>query len=66
MSEGNQPSDSNNDVEQLRRLAEMLGLDIAPEELAALSNQLGLIESLEQAELHDHPPILRMDAGWHD
>ena len=66
MSEGKQPADASDNLERLTRLADMLRLEIAPEELVALSHQLGVIEALEQAELRDSPPILRMDAGWHD
>jgi len=33
---------------------------------AALSNQLPSIAVLEAFDLDDFPPILRMDAGWHD
>ena len=53
-------------ADQLTRLAEMLGVEIAPEHLAALANQLKLIDELEQSELQDYPPILKMDADWHD
>lgn len=53
-------------AKQLARLAELLGVNIAPEDLAALANQLGLIDALEQSELHDYPPILKMDADWYD
>lgn len=51
---------------QLLKLAEMLSLEIAPEDLAALANQLALIESLEASALREYPPILTMDADWHD
>lgn len=47
-------------------LAEMLRLDIAAEDLTALARQLRLIDALEQSALHDVPPILTMDASWHD
>ena len=50
----------------LARLVEMLGLKIAPEDLAALSQQLRLLEALEIDELEDYAPILKMDAAWHD
>ena len=62
----NQPSDPEIKADQLARLAEMLGVEMAREDLAALSNQLHLIDTLEQAELHDYPPILKMDADWYD
>ncbi len=62
----NQPSDPEIQADQLARLAQMLGLEIALEDLAALSNQLHLIDALEQLELHDYPPILKMDADWYD
>lgn len=53
-------------AERLVRLAETLGLEVAPEDLAALSEQLLLLEALERDELQDYPPILKMDADWHD
>ena len=54
------------DPDQLAKLAELLGLDIAEDDLKALSNQLQLIDALEEAELREVPPILKMDADWHD
>ena len=66
MSNAKKPADPAVSAENLARLAEMLGLEIPPETLAALSTQLGVVEALEQAELQDHPPILKMDAAWHD
>ena len=62
----NQPSDPEIKADQLARLAQMLGVEIAPEDLAALSNHLHLIDTLEQSELQDYPPILKMDADWYD
>ena len=62
----NQPSDPEIKADQLARLAQMLGLEIAAEDLSALSNHLHLIDALEQSELHDYPPILKMDADWYD
>lgn len=62
----NQPPDSAMDPDQLAKLAELLGLDIAEDDLKALSNQLQLIDALEEAELREVPPILKMDADWHD
>ncbi len=53
-------------ADRLAWLAATLGLDIGPEELAALAKQLRALETLERDELQDYPPILRMDAGWHD
>lgn len=52
--------------DRLLRLVEMLGLEIAPEDLETLSMQLRLLEALEQDELQDYAPILKMDADWHD
>lgn len=66
MPNANQTSDVDVKADQLARLAAMLGLEIAPDDLTALSNQLLLIDALEAAELHEFPPILKMDAGWHD
>ena len=66
MLDTNQPTDPEITADQLAWLAQMLDVEIAPEDLAALSNQLHLIDTLEQSELHDYPPILKMDADWHD
>ena len=66
MLDTNQPTDPEITADQLARLAEMLGVEMAREDLAALSNQLHLIDTLEQSELHDYPPILKMDADWYD
>ena len=66
MLDTNQPTDPEITADQLARLAEMLGVEIAREDLAALSNQLHLIDTLDQSELHDYPPILKMDADWYD
>lgn len=59
-------SNVDEDSDRLVRLAEVLGLQIAPEDLAALSPQLRLIDALERDELQDYPPILKMDADWYD
>ncbi len=53
-------------AERLVRFADALGLEVAPEDLAALSEQLRLLEALERDELQDYPPILKLDADWHD
>lgn len=53
-------------VDRLTSLAETQDLDIAPEELAALAKQLRALEALEIDELHEYPPILKMDPRWHD
>ena len=66
MLDTNQPSDPEITADQLARLAQMLGVEMAREDLAALSNQLHLIDTLDQSELHDYPPILKMDADWYD
>ena len=66
MLDTNQPTDPEITADQLARLAEMLGVEMAREDLAALSNQLHLIDTLDQSELHDYPPILKMDADWYD
>ena len=54
------------DTKQLARLANTLGLNIAPEDLAALSKQLDQLGALDRDELQDYPPILKMDADWYD
>ena len=61
-----QPPDADQAADQLAKLAEMLRLDIADEQLAALARQLRRIDELEHAALSDVPPILKMDADWHD
>ena len=70
MSYGRSKSDLNIEGEQVAWLAQVLGLDLAPDELAALaaalSNQLPSIEVLERFDLNDYPPILRLDASWYD
>ena len=70
MSYGRSKSDLKIDAEQLDWLSQILGLDVSPKELdalaAALSNQLPSVDVLERFDLKDYPPILRMDAAWHD
>ena len=66
MHSSNEPSQPEFNAEAINRLAQMLGLEIAPEDLEALSKQLRLMDALEISELHDHPPILKMDADWYD
>ena len=66
MPEKEQPAESETTADQLLRLAEMLRLDLTEEDLAALAEQLRTIDALEQAELGESPPILRMDADWHE
>lgn len=61
-----QPSDPKAKAEQLSRIAELLSLDIDDEDLEALSNQLYLMDALEESALRDYVPILSMDASWHD
>lgn len=61
-----QAAESETTANQLIRLAEMLRLDLAEEDLTALADQLQTIDALEKAELGDFPPILRMDADWHE
>ena len=52
--------------DRLFRLAKLLGLDIPADDLAALAQQLRLLDNLQVDELQDYPPILKMDADWHD
>ncbi|MDE2949222.1 MAG: hypothetical protein OXT68_00525 [Chloroflexota bacterium] len=70
MSYGRSKSDLNITAEQAATLAALFAVDVAGEDLealaAALSNQLPSIAVLEAFDLDDFPPILRMDAGWHD
>lgn len=58
--------DADQAARQLAKLAEMLRLEIAEEQLAALATQLRRIDELEHSALRDVPPILKMDADWHD
>lgn len=53
-------------ADQLTLLAKTLGVEIAAEDLAALAKQLRSLEELERTQLADYPPILKMDADWHD
>ena len=66
MPQSNENSTPEEVVDRLVRLAEALGLEIAPEDLADLAQQLRLLDALERDELQDFAPILKMDAGWHD
>ncbi|MYD09491.1 MAG: hypothetical protein F4X02_05530 [Chloroflexi bacterium] len=52
--------------DRLFQLAELLGLEFAVDDLAALARQLHLLDILEDDKLQDVPPILKMDADWHD
>lgn len=61
-----QTAEGETTADQLLRLAEMLHLDLAEEDVAALAEQLRTIDALEKAELGDFPPILKMDADWHE
>ena len=60
------PLDADEVAEQLTGLAQMLQMDVDEADLMALSEQLRRIDALEKAALLNVPPILRMDAGWHD
>ncbi|MCY3831408.1 MAG: hypothetical protein OXG85_00245 [Chloroflexi bacterium] len=51
---------------QLARLAELLQIEIADDDLATLATQLDALDALEESVLQDQPPILKMDADWHD
>ena len=70
MSYGRTKAGERVDVDKVGWLAELLTLDVASEELealtAALSNQLASIDMLEQYDLTDLSPILKMDARWYE
>lgn len=66
MTKSKQPADPNAKAEQLARIADLLHLEIDEEDLEALSNQLNLMDALEESELRDVVPVLKMDAAWHD
>ena len=70
MSYGRSKSDLEIEADQVAWLARLLGLDLQPREVAALSealaNQLPSLAVLERFDLSDHPPILKMDAEWYD
>ena len=66
MPRARQPADPESQSEALAQLAQSLGLEVPPEDLASLAKQLRLIDALEEAELQDCPPILGMDANWYD
>ncbi len=62
----NENSTPDKDTDGLVQLVKALGLNIPPEDLADLAQQLRLLDALERDELQDFAPILKMDAGWHD
>jgi hypothetical protein len=62
----NPPADPNAGAAPLARIAEALSLEIDEEDLAALGKQIGVIAALEASELQDVPPVLTMDAAWHE
>lgn len=70
MSYGRSKSDLKIEADQVAWLAQVLGLDLNPQEAAALSaalaNQLPSLDVLERFDLNDYPPILNMDAEWYD
>ena len=70
MSYGRSKSDLKIESGQVAWLAQVLGLPVDSEEVeslaAALSNQFPSIGVLEQFDLKNYPPILRMDADWFD
>ena len=70
MSYGRSKANESVDVDKVRWLTEFLELDVAPEELdaltVALSNQLSSVNVLEQFDLKDLPPISKMDARWYE
>ena len=70
MSYGRSKSDLKIEAEQVAWLAQVLGLNATPEELAALaaalSNQLPSIDALERFDLTGYPPMLKVDAEWYD
>ncbi len=70
MSYGRSKSDLNIKADQVALLAELFDVDLGSDDLeglaAALSNQLPSIAVLEDFDLEDFPPILRMDASWYD
>ena len=70
MSYGRSKSDLKIEANQVATLAKLFDVDVTAEDLdalaAALSNQLPSIAVMENFDLKDFPPILRMDAGWYD
>ena len=66
MPKTDQPAGPKTSADQLVRLAEMLRLDFAEEDLTALASQLRTIEALEETALQDFSPALKLDADWHD
>ena len=66
MSKSKQPAVSNANADTVARIADLLKLEIDEEDLAALSEQLRALAALEATELHEVPPVLTMDAAWHD
>lgn len=70
MSYGRSVSDLEIEADQVAWLARLLGLELQPQEVSALSealaNQLPSLAVLERFDLRDYPPILTMDADWHE
>ena len=68
MSYGKSTSAQELDPKVVEALTQILGLDVSPEEVKALTtaylNQLAAIDSIERFDLHDIAPILKMEAGW--
>lgn len=56
--------------ETVQALAQMVGLELAPEDLLslaeALSSQMGSMSSLEQLDLTHVSPALHMDPRWRE
>ncbi len=66
MLEAMQPGEPASRAEQLTVLARMLGVELSADELRALARQLDTLEALEFEALQDEPPVLLLDADWHD
>lgn len=70
MSYGRSTSNQEFDPRVVQAFAELLGLDVSPEEAKALTigllNQLAARTSIERFDLKDTVPVLKMDARWHD
>lgn len=68
MSYGRAKSDESLDIDAIRALVKMLGLDVSEAELKALaagySNQLAAKKSIERFPLQNIVPILNMNACW--
>ena len=66
MPPNDKPSRHGLGAEQLAKLADMLGVEMKPENLKTMAAQLQRLEEMDAADHQDDAPSLKMDAAWHD